>query len=367
MKFMDLRVKENRLKEEIRKVFEEVLETGWYVGGHFVDEFEREFARWLGVEHVVSVSSGTDALKYALWALGIKEGDEVITTPLTFIATAEAVALLGAKPVFVDVEPDTFLIDPEKIEEAITEYTRAILPVHLFGSVADMDRINEIGERYGIHVIEDAAQAHGALYKGKRAGSLGTSSTFSFYPTKNLSAFGEAGAVATNSGEIAEKVYMLKNHGQKATYYSLFIGENGRMDAIQAGILLKKMEYIDKWNEKRKKLAAIYLEELSNMEEIKVQQIPDGVESVYHLFVILHPERDKLREELEREGVPSRVYYQVPLHLQPAFSYLGYKKGDFPETEKISSQLLALPIGPWMEEDDVKKIVNSLKKAILRI
>lgn len=367
MRFMDLRVKEPELREEIEAIFREILDTGQYVGGHYVEEFEAEFAAWLGVEHVISVSSGTDALKYALWALDLKPGDEVITTPLTFIATAEAIALVGAKPVFVDVEPDTFLIDPRKVEEAITDRTRAIIPVHLFGAVAEMDAINEISRRHNIAVVEDAAQAHGATYKEKKAGTLGLSSTFSFYPTKNLSAFGEAGAVATNSSEIAERVFMLKNHGQKGAYYSVFIGENGRMDALQAGILLKKMKYIEVWNRKRKELAEIYIEELTGVEEIKFQKIPSEVESVYHLFVILHPSRDRLKEELEKVGIPARVYYQVPLHLQPAFSYLGYKKGDLPMAEKISSELLALPIGPWMSEKDVKQVTSSLKKIVLGI
>ncbi len=367
MRFMDLRVKEKELREEIEEVFREILDTGQYVGGHFIEEFEAEFAAWLGVKHVISVSSGTDALKYALWALDLKPGDEVITTPLTFIATAEAIALLGARPVFVDVEPDTFLIDPGKIEEAITEKTKAILPVHLFGAVADMDRINEIARKHDLAVVEDAAQAHGAMYKGRKAGSLGLSSTFSYYPTKNLSAFGEAGAVATNSGEIAERVFMLKNHGQKGAYYSVFIGENGRMDALQAGILLKKMKYIDGWNQKRRELAKKYIEELSDIDEIKFQKIPEGVQSVYHLFVILHPRRDQLKEELEKIGIPARIYYQVPLHLQPAFSYLGYKKGDFPVAEKISSELLALPVGPWMRDEDVKEVSQGLKKIILGI
>jgi len=367
MRFMDLRVQEEELREEIETVFREILDTGQYVGGHYVEEFEADFASWLGVKHVISVSSGTDALKYALWALDFKPGDEVITTPLTFIATAEAIALVGAKPVFVDVEPDTFLIDPRKIEEAITSRTRAIIPVHLFGSVADMDAINEIASKHNIAVVEDAAQAHGATYKGKKAGALGLSSTFSFYPTKNLSAFGEAGAVATNSSEIAERVFMLKNHGQKGAYYSVFIGENGRMDALQAGILLKKMKYIEGWNQKRRKLANIYLEELSDVEGMKFQKIPEGVNSVYHLFVILHPKRDLLKEELEKIGIPAKVYYHVPLHLQPAFSYLGYRKGDFPVAEKISSELLALPIGPWMSEADVKEVVSGLKKIILEI
>lgn len=367
MRFMDLRVQEEELREEIETVFREILDSGQYVGGHYVEEFEAEFAAWLGVKHVVSVSSGTDALKYALWALDLKPGDEVITTPLTFIATAEAIALVGAKPVFVDVEPETFLIDFRKIEEAITDRTRAIIPVHLFGSVADMDAINEIASKHNIAVVEDAAQAHGATYKGRKAGALGLSSTFSFYPTKNLSAFGEAGAVATNSSEIAERVFMLKNHGQKGAYYSVFIGENGRMDALQAGILLKKMKYIEGWNQKRRKLANIYLEELSDVEGVKFQKIPEGVNSVYHLFVILHPKRDLLKEELEKIGIPTRIYYQVPLHLQPAFSYLGYKKGDLPVAEKISSELLALPIGPWMSEADVKEVVRGVKNVILKI
>ncbi len=364
---MDLIVKEEELGKEIEGVFAEIMKTGQYVGGHFVDEFERAFASWVGTEHAISVSSGTDALKYILWALGIKKGDEVITPSLTFIATAETIALLGAKPVFVDVNPETFLIDPESVGKAVTERTKAILPVHIFGSVADMDRINAMAAKHGLAVIEDAAQAHGASYKGKKAGSLGLSAAFSFYPTKNLSVFGEAGAVTTDSREIADRITMLKNHGQKDSYYSVFLGENGRMDALQAGILLKKMKYIDSWNQKRRELASIYRERLSKVEEIKIQKIPEGVEPVYHLFVVLHQERDRLKEELKRMGIPSRIYYPVPLHLQPVFSYLKCNRGCLPNTERISSQLLALPIGPWMSKEDVLNVCKAVKKAVINL
>lgn len=365
MKFMDLVVKENSLKEEIRKVFEEVLASGQYVGGRYVEEFEKEFARWTGTKYCVSVSSGTDALKYALMALDIGSGDEVITTPLTFIATAEAIVLVGAKPVFVDVNSDTFLIDPSLLEEKITERTRAIIPVHLFGAVCDMEKIREVATKYGIAVVEDAAQAHGAVYKGKKAGSLGDIATFSFYPTKNLSAFGEAGAVTTDSAELARKVNLIKNHGQTQPYYHELLGENGRMDAIQAGILLAKLKYLDKWNEKRRKLAELYVKELQEIEEIKLQKVLPGSQSVYHLFVILTPRRERLLKFLEAKGIPVRIYYPVPLHLQPVFRYLGYKKGDFPNAELISSQLLALPIGPWMEDKDVIEIARAVKEGLV--
>ena len=364
MKFMDLVVKENSLREEIRKVFEDVLASGQYVGGRYVEEFEREFARWTGTKYCVSVSSGTDALKYALKALDIGPGDEVITTPLTFIATAEAIVLVGAKPVFVDVDSDSFLLDPSLLEEKITEKTKAIIPVHLFGAVCDMDRIKEVASKYGIAVVEDAAQAHGAVYKGGKAGSLGDIAAFSFYPTKNLSAFGEAGAVTTDSAELARKVNLIKNHGQTKPYYHELLGENGRMDAIQAGVLLAKLKYLEKWNEKRRRLAEVYIQELQGIEEVKFQKIPADSQSVYHLFVILTPYRKSLAKFLEARGIPARIYYPVPLHLQPVFDYLGYKEGDFPNAELISKQLLALPMGPWMEEEEVVEVSKAVKEGL---
>ncbi len=361
MEFMDLHIQEEELLREIEEVFTQTLKTARYVGGGFVEDFEEEFALWVGVNCSVSVGSGTQALKYCLWALGIGEGDEVITTPLTFVATAEAIVSLGARPVFVDVNPETFQIDEGKIEESVTDKTKAILPVHLFGAPAEMGKIMDIAERYNLRVVEDAAQAHGALYRGRKVGSIGHCGAFSFYPTKNLSAMGEAGAVTTNSREIARRVRLIKNHGQDRPYHSLFPGENGRMDAIQAGILLKKLKYIDRWNLRRREIAEIYRREFSGL--VQVQKVGEDSVSAYHLFVILHPGRDKLQRELASWDIPTRVYYPIPLHLQKAFSYLGYRKGDFPVAERISSSLLALPIGPWMKDEEVSRVVEGLKKA----
>ncbi len=362
MEFMDLHIQEEDLLREIEEVFAQTLKTARYVGGPFVENFEKEFARWVGTNYSVSVGSGTQALKYCLWALGIGEGDEVITTPLTFVATAEAIASLGAKPVFVDVNPETFQIDEEKIEDAITSKTKAILPVHLFGAPAEMGKIMDIAKRHNLWVVEDAAQAHGALYRGRKVGSIGHCGAFSFYPTKNLSAMGEAGAVTTDSQEIAQKVRLIENHGQDKPYHSLFPGENGRMDAIQAGILLKKLKYIDRWNRRRREIAEIYRREFSDL--VQVQKVGEGSVSAYHLFVILHPGRDELQRQLASWGIPTKVYYPIPLHLQKAFSYLGYRKGDFPAAEGISSSLLALPIGPWMKDEDVYRVVEGMKKAL---
>ncbi len=362
MEFMDLHIKEDELKREIEEVFLQTLESARYVGGPFVEGFEREFARWIGVRRAVSVGSGTQALKYCLWALGIGDGDEVITTPLTFVATAEVIVNLGARPVFVDVNPKTFQIDEEKIEEAITPRTKAILPVHLFGAPAEMNRIMEVASRHRLWVVEDAAQAHGAIYKGKKVGSIGHCGAFSFYPTKNLSAMGEAGAITTDSDEIAEKVILIKNHGQDRPYHSLFPGENGRMDALQAGILLKKLRYIDRWNRRRQEIAEIYRRELSPL--VQLQEVGEGCTSVYHLFVVLHPARDELQRRLSSLGIPTRIYYPIPLHLQKAFSHLGYGRGDFPVAEKISKELLALPMGPWMGEDEVYRVVEGFKRAL---
>ncbi len=362
MEFMDLHIRESELQREIEEVFRQTLRTARYVGGPFVEEFEKEFARWVGVERAVSVGSGTQALKYCLWALGIGEGDEVITTPLTFVATAEVILLLGAKPVFVDVNPETFQMDENKIEAAITPRTRAVLPVHLFGAPAEMDPIMEIARVHGLRVVEDAAQAHGAVYKGKKVGSIGDCGAFSFYPTKNLSAMGEAGAVTTHSHEVADTVVLIKNHGQDRPYHSRFPGENGRMDAIQAGVLLKKLRYIDRWNRRRMEIAEVYRRELSPL--VQVQRVGQNSTSVYHLFVILHPERDRIKEELAEEGVPARVYYPIPLHLQRAFSSLGYHRGDFPVAEEVSRKLLALPMGPWMDDEEVFRVVDGVKKVL---
>ena len=364
IKFLDLTAQYKSIKKEIDLAIKKVLESGQFIGGKEVERFERKFAKFCGVKYAISVNSGTDALFLSLKSLGIGPGDEVITTPFTFIATAEVIANSGAKPVFVDIDPKTFNIDPSKIEKAITKKTKAIIPVHLFGQMADMDEIMRIAKKYKLFVIEDAAQAVGAEYKGKKAGAIGDLGCFSFFPSKNLGAFGDGGMVVTNDKKLAERIQLLRNHGSspKEKYLNLILGTNSRLDAIQAAILRVKLKYLKKWIKKIQEIANYYNQSLKGVGDIKIPEILPDRTHTFHQYTIRTKYREELKKYLQNQGIPAMIYYPIPLHLQPAFKHLKYKKDDFPETEKASKEVLSLPIYSELSKKEQDFIVKKIKK-----
>ena len=359
--FLALGEQHKILKSEILPLISYALDEAAFIGGENVVKFEEEFAEFCKTSYCVGVSSGTDALRFALIAVGIGAGDDVITVPNTFIATTEAITQVGARPVFVDIDPITYNMDVSQLEGVVTDKTRAILPVHLYGQPADMDPILEIAERYRLAVIEDACQAHGALYKGRRCGSLGDIGCFSFYPGKNLGACGEGGAVVTNDEELAEKVRMLRNHGQKERYIHEMEGYNGRLDAIQAGILRIKLKKLEKWNEARRQAASYYNEVLSDISFITPPKEAQYAKAVYHLYVILAEKRDELRQFLYSKGIETGLHYPLPLHLQKAYEYLGYEKGAFPVAEEAAKRLLSLPVFPEITQGQIEYVADSIR------
>jgi len=353
---VDLKKQFIEIKEEVLTVLTEILESSQYILGPRVRELEKKIAEYHGVSEGVGVASGTDALHLSLEALGIGEGDEVITTPFTFFATAEAVLYTGAKPVFVDIEQDTMNIDPAEIESKITERTKAIIPVHIFGHPADMDVILKIAGKHNLKIIEDCAQSFGSHTKGKKTGSFGDTGCFSFYPSKNLGAFGDGGMILLNDSSIADDIRRLRNHGSKGAYRHESVGFNSRLDEIQAGILLVKFRRIDEYNNKRRQKAALYNELLSDT-VVKPVEKPDAYH-VYHQYTIRSLKRDEIQKHLSKNSISSVVYYPVPLHLQEAIGFLGYRKGDFPVAEETSEKVLSLPIYPDLEETSIRKIAD---------
>ncbi len=364
MKFLDLDGQYKSIRKEIDGAIKNVFNGGFFIGGEEVEKFEEEFAKFCGVKYSISLNSGTDALFLSLKALGIGEGDEVITTPFTFIATAGSIINCGAKPVFVDIDPDSFNIDVSKIEKAITKKTKAIMPVHLFGQIADMAEIMKIAKKYKLFVIEDAAQAVGAEYKGKKAGTIGDFGCFSFFPSKNLGAYGDGGMIITNNKRLAEEVRLLKSHGSssKDKYLNLVVGTNSRLDSLQAAILRIKLRHLDKWNKERAKKSNYYTKKLKGISGIVTPDIKEDRNHVFHQYALRVDSRDKIKKELEKAGIPVMIYYPLPLHMQPALKKLGHKKGDFPEAEKVSSEVLSLPIYPEIKKKDQDLIINSLAK-----
>lgn len=360
--FLDLRTQYTSIKKEVDAALQRVLDSGVFIGGKEVERFEEEMARFIGTRFAMSVNSGTDGLFLSLKALGIGQGDEVITTPFTFIATASVIANLGAKPVFVDINPDTFNIDADLIEAAITKRTKAIIPVHLFGQMADMDSIMRIARAHNIPVIEDAAQAIGATFNGKRAGSLGATGCFSFFPSKNLGAYGDGGIITTNNAKLVKMIRLLKNHGSLPNnkYRNVVWGTNSRLDALQAAILQVKLKYLARWNKKRQEKAAQYTRLLSPIKEVATPTINPSATSVFHEYTIRAKRRNTLKAYLEKRGVPVMVYYPIPLHLQPALSLLRYKKGDFPHAEKAAREVISLPLYPELALKDQEYIVSSI-------
>ena len=358
--FVDLQTQYQSLKEELDAAVLAVMKRGDFVLGGAVAEFERAFADYCGVRHVIGVDSGYSALEMIVRAYGIGPGDEVITVANTFIATTLAISNAGATPVLVDIDPETYNIDPAKIEAAITPRTRAIMPVHLYGQPVDMDPILAIARRRGLYVFEDAAQAAGARYKGRMIGGLADAAGFSFYPGKNLGAYGDGGAVATNSDEIAEKVRLLRNIGQKVKYYHEVKGFNHRLDTMQAAVLKVKLPHLDDWNASRRRAAATYNDLLRDLPMVTPPTAPYA-EHIFHLYVVRVHNREALMEHLKNRGIASGLHYPIPIHVQPAYAELGYKAGDFPITEAYAETILSLPIYPELDDDKVATVVDAIR------
>ncbi len=359
---VDLKKQFQEIKEEVFHVLTEILESSHYILGAKVSEFENKVADLHGVREAIGVASGTDALHLAIDALGIGEGHEVITTPFTFFATVEAILYTGATPVFVDIEPDTLNINVEQIEAHITENTKAILPVHLFGHPSDMKRILQVAKKYRLKVIEDCAQSFGAEIHGKKTGSIGDAGCFSFYPSKNLGGYGDGGMITLNNPRVAEKIRELRNHGSRGSYRHKRIGFNSRLDELQAGLLLIKFKYIDEYNKKRRQNAAIYNSLLAD--KVKCPFEKQDVYHVYHQYTIMSKERNKIQQSLKENNISSVVYYPVPLHLQKALKFLGYQRGDFPVAEKAVREVLSLPMYPELDEKTIKNIARIIKEVV---
>lgn len=358
---VDLKQQYLWIKKEIDTAIQEVITKADFTLGESVRAFEEEFAAFCDATYGIGVSSGTDALHLALLACGIKQGDEVITAPNSFIATAEAISMCGAKPVFVDIDEKSYNIDVTQIEEKITPRTKAIVPVHLYGHPTEMDTILEIARKYQLKVIEDACQAHGAMYKGKKVGSSGHAGCFSFYPSKNLGAFGDGGMVTTNKYSIAKKVRLLREHGQKDKYTHIVSGFCNRLHSIQAAVLRVKLKYLDFWNACRREKARAYREIFEEM-PVTYPVTNNDAEHVYHLYVIRVKERDKLREKLAAKGIGTGIHYPIPIHLQPAFARLGYKSGNFPVTEKVAGEIVSLPMFPELQYREIEEIAYEVGK-----
>ncbi len=357
--FIDLPKQYESMKDDIDSAISRVVESGSFIMGKNVERFEEEIGNYLDSK-VVACASGSDALLICLRAAGIKEGDEVITTPFTFFATAGAVARLGATPVFVDIKKDTYNIDPKLIEEKITEKTRAVIPVHIFGLVAAMDEIMLLAKKHNLFVIEDACQAIGSEYKGKKAGTIGDFGTFSFFPTKNLGAYGDGGLISVKSDEHYKFLKAFRLHGAKKKYFHDSVGVNSRLDALQAAILSMKLKHIDEWNNKRRKIANKYDEGLAEL--VQIPAAPENRVHAYHQYPIVTDNRNELQKFLKDNGVASAIYYPLSLHLQECFKNLGYKKGDLPISEKTSENILSLPIFPEMTDTQIEYVINTVKK-----
>ena len=392
--FLDLKIQYESIRDEISIAIQKVLENTAFAGGPFVAQFEKEFAEFCGCKHAIGVGSGTEALWMSLLALGVGQGDEVITVPNTFIATAEAISFCGAKPVFVDVDEHTYNMDPNKLEDYLRKRyarngsglkpptsnlkprisrlkpptsnlkprLRAVIPVHLFGQMADMDPILEIARKYGLFVIEDACQAHGAEYKGRRAGSLSDAGCFSFYPGKNLGAYGEAGAVVTNDDALAEKIKMLRDHGQPKKYYHDYIGWNGRMDGFQGSVLSVKLKHLPAWNEARRKNAKLYNQLLVDTDGVMIPQEADYVRHIYHIYAVRIQRRSALMNALAEKGISCGIHYPVPIHLQKAYSSLGLENGGFPLAEKCCEEFVSLPMFPELKEEQIEYVAAEIKR-----
>jgi len=362
--FLDLKAHHAPIIDEFGDAIREVIESSTFAGGPFVERFEQEFAAYCGSQYAIGVGNGTDALWLALLALGIGQGDEVITVPNTFVATAEAIMCCKAQPVFVDVDERTFTLDPSELKKSLTARTKAIIPVHLFGQPADMDPILHFARAHGLFVIEDAAQAHGALYNGRKAGTMGHAGCFSFYPGKNLGAFGEAGAVVTNDVEFAEKIRVLRDHGQSRKYHHTLRGWNCRMDGIQAAVLSVKLRHLEQANLLRRQRACLYNEAFAGIDDIATPVEADYARHVYHIYAVRVQERDELRRFLEAKGIGFGVHYPIPIHLQEAWRNVGYSEGSFPIAEKLAKEFLSLPMFPELTEEQIEYVAFCVGEAV---
>ncbi len=360
--FMNLNLGLHPIFNRVDGWFTDIIQNTAFAGGKHVDAFEQEFAKYCGTNYAIGVSNGTDALRFALIAMGIGDGDEIITVPNTFIATTEIMSQLGAKPVFVDVLEGTYNLNPDLIEDKITGNTKAIVPVHLYGQVAEMDRIMEIADKHGLLVLEDSCQAHGAVYKGKRAGSFGNAAAFSMYPGKNLGAYGEAGCIVTNDKDIDDVVRCLREHGQSKKYYHRMEGYNGRMDNLQAAALRGKLPFLDGWNQKRRERAKQYLEHLNGIPELVLPEVSDFSAHVFHVFVILVPDSAALSAYLREKDIYTAFHYPVPLHLQDAYRGSEVAEGHFPVSEKCAKSLISLPMYPELTKQEVDKVCQEIRQ-----
>ena len=360
IQFVDLRKQYAPLKKEILQGIEQVLDGMHLFLGENVQKLEKEFAAFCGASYGIGVSDGTAALTIILRAMNIGPGDEVITVSHTFIATAEAILLTGAKPVFVDIDPSTYLMNVSQVEAKITSHTKAILPVHLYGQTVDMDPLLEIASRYGLKVVEDACQAHGAEYKGRKAGSIGDAAGFSFYYSKNLGGYGEGGFITTNDPELADRIRKIRDHGSGERYHHDLIGLNGRLDEIQAVVLRAKLPYLSGWNEKRRENALLYRELLKGTPVVSPGECSENT-PVYHLFVINTPRRDELQDYLKSKGIFTGIHYPIPIHQQKAMAFLGYQTGDLPVTENAVSRILSLPMHADLEKEEIQYVVDAIK------
>jgi dTDP-4-amino-4,6-dideoxygalactose transaminase len=362
--FLDLRTQHEPLMPELLEAFREVTEASAFAGGPYVEQFETQFAAFCGAKYALGVGSGTDALWLALMALGVGPGDEVITTPHSFMATAEAISLCGARPVFVDIDEATYTMDPAKLETAVTLRTQAIVPVHIFGQMADMDPILSIARRYGTPVVEDAGHAPGAEYKGRKAGTMGVAGCFSFYPGKNLGAFGEAGAVITDEQELRGRVQVLRDHGRSGKHVHSTIGWNARMDGIQGAVLSLKLRHLDLANTARREHAALYRQLLSDDPRIILPAVAPNNSHVFHIYAVRVPDRDTVMQKMAERGVHCSVHYPVPIHLQKAYAFLGYAPGSFPVAERCAREFLSLPMYPGLTEAQIRTVAATLKECL---
>lgn len=358
--FGDLKLQYRTLQPEIDEAVRSVLDSGWFVLGKSVSEFEKAFTDYCGAPFAIGVGNGTDALQLALMACGIGPGDEVITAPNSATFTALAISGVGARPTFVDIDPSTYNLDPDKLADAITPRTRAVIPVHLFGQPAPMDPIMELAKGRGLFVIEDAAQAHGARYQGRQVGTIGDLGCFSFYPSKNLGAYGDGGLVTTSDAELADRVRMLRHGGQKTRYDHRLLGMNSRLDELQAAILLAKLPHLETWNERRRHIAALYTAILSDT-DLELPTEAAGGRHVYHLYVVRTPHRDALQQYLADRGIETAIHYPTPIHLQEAYRWLGLGPGSFPVAERLASQLLSLPIYPELTDSKVRRVADAIR------
>ena len=361
IKFIDFQRKYLRYKKEINESVGRVFKRGWFIAGPELAEFENKFSKYLNAKYVIGVNSGTDAIAIALKAIGIKQGDEIITTSHTATPTVSAVRMTGAVPVFADIDEDTLNIDPSLVEKKITSRTKVILPVHLYGYPADMDTIKKLAVKHGLFVIEDACQAHGASFNGKKLGTIGDIGCFSFYPTKNLGAFGDAGAIVTNEKKIAEMAVMLRNYGEISKYKNKLEGVNSRLDELQAGFLNWEIKKLDKWNKERSRIANMYISELKGL-PIKLPSKGDTIyDRIWHLFVIQTERRDALREFLKKHRIETLIHYPAPIFKQEAYKFLGYKEKDLPITTKICDKIMSLPLYPELKSSEIRFVCDSIK------